>query len=80
MVHVYFEYLFFLFSIAVNNINVTPYPELDNKIAFLRIFYITTFKKPEILRFSRKPTKIYYEVKKIAKQKYFLEQKPVWGI
>ena len=44
MVHVYFKYLFFLISIAVNNINVTPYPELDNTIAFLRILYITKYK------------------------------------
>ena len=66
MVHMYFKYLFFIFSIAVNNINVTPYPELDNKIAFLRIFHITTYKKPEILRFSRKRTKIYDYTKKIA--------------
>ena len=78
MVHVYFKYLFFLFSIAVNNINVTPYPKLDNKNAFLRIFYVT--KKPEILRFSRKRTKIYDDTKKIPKQKNFLKQKPVWGI
>ena len=69
MVHVYFKYLFFLFSIAVNNINVTPYPELANKIAFLRIFYIATYKKPEILALSRKRTKIYDDTKKIAKQK-----------
>ena len=80
MVHVYFEYHFFLFSIAFNNINITPYPELDNKIAFLRIFYITTYKKPEILRFSRKRPKIYDDIKKIVKQKNFLKQKPVWGI
>ena len=78
MVHVYFKYLFFLCSIAVNNINVTPYPELANKIAFLRIFYITTYKKPEILRFSRKHIKIY-DIKKIAKQKNFLKQKPWFG-
>ena len=80
MVHVYFKYLFFFFSIALNNINVTPYPKLDNKIAFLRIFYITAYKKPEILRFSRKRTKIYDDTKKILKPKNFLKQKPVWGI
>ena len=67
MVHVYFKYLFFLFSIAVNNINVTPYPVLHNKIVFLSIFYITTYKKPKA-------------TKKSAKQKNFLEQKLVWGI
>ena len=72
MVHVYVKYLFVLFSIAVNNINFTPYPELDNKIAFLPIFYITTYKNPEIVRFSRKRTKIY-DTKKIAKQKNFLK-------
>ena len=77
MVHVYFRYPFLLFSIAVNNINVTPYPELDKKIAFLRIFYIITYKKPEILQFSRERTKIYDDIKKIAKQKNFLKQKPV---
>ena len=81
LVHVYLKYFFFLFSIAVNNINATSYPELDNKIAFLRIFYIATHKKPEILRFSRKRTKIYDDTKKIAKQKNFLKhQKSVWGI
>ena len=78
MVHVYFKYLFFLFSIAVNNISVTPYPERDNKIAFLRIVHITTYNKLEILRFSRKRTKIY-DTKKISKQKNLLKQKPIWG-
>ena len=69
MVHVYFKYLFFLFSIAVNNINVTPYPELDNKIAFLRIFYITTYKNQKSFDFRGSVQKFMMTLKKLRNNK-----------